>query len=289
MNQELGPHTNVGVNRQVSPLRRLRLENELLRNKVFQLQRALIGSGVLPHHAPIGHPAAEVVPEERYLRGSADVTLAFGGVGQRLMLPPAEFLRTLIASGKTDVIFYKDFSQCWYQRGLLGISEDVPSTVEYIRRTLAERGYGRAYCLGTSAGGFAAILFGALLGATRILAFAPQTELTKQVFNRFRGVDSRFTEIPTDGSYLDLVKVLERTRYAGQIDIYYSAGHAVDRKAAERLARFPCVKLHPIMARQHNVAAHLRETGQLAAALDSLVSQHDAADAVPVAVKQRTG
>ncbi len=112
---------------EVTPaLRRLREQNELLRTKLFQLQRALIASGTLHGHAEVGHLLAEVVPEERRLRGSSRITLTFGGMNQSLSMPPVEFLRSLIERG-TDVIFYKDFNQCWYHRGLLGVSEDVPS------------------------------------------------------------------------------------------------------------------------------------------------------------------
>jgi hypothetical protein len=149
---------------EVTPaLRRLREQNELLRTKLFQLQRALIASGTLPGHAEVGHPLAEVVPEERRLRGSSRITLAFGGMNQSLSMPPVEFLRSLIERG-TDVIFYKDFNQCWYQRGLLGVSEDVPSTLAHIRCVLDERPPGPLQCVGTSAGGFAAILFGVVAG-----------------------------------------------------------------------------------------------------------------------------
>jgi hypothetical protein len=253
---------------EVTPaLRRLREQNELLRTKLFQLQRALIASGTLPGHAEVGHPLAEVVPEERRLRGSSRITSAFGGMNQSLSMPPVEFLRSLIERG-TDVIFYKDFNQCWYQRGLLGVSEDVPSTLAHIRCVLDERPSGPVQCVGTSAGGFAAILFGVLLDAGHIAAFAPQTGVTERVFRRFRSADSRLAEVPAGGRYLDLVPVLEKARFSGRIDIHYARDNPIDQAAAERLAHFPFVTLHPAETDGHNVASHLRRTGHLAACLE---------------------
>jgi len=241
-------------------LKRLRDENELLRAKLFALNRALIATGVLKP-AVFGSPAAEAVPEERLLNGQARVVLAFGGMASHLQMPPAEFGRTF-AERRSDVIFFKDFQQCWYQQGLLGLTTDVPSTAQYIRDTVAAHGWQQVTTVGTSAGGYAAILFGALIGAARIVAFSPQTLVGPQAFRRFASTDSRKGDIDLKGRYLDLAKVLEETGFAGMIDIYFGLQNKMDVLAAEWLQRFPNVKLHGVATATHNSAQKLREEGR---------------------------
>jgi len=245
-------------------VKRLRDENELLRAKLFALNRALIASGVLKP-AVFGSPAAEAVPEERLLNGQERVVLAFGGMASQLQMPPAEFGRTF-AERRADVIFYKDFQQCWYQQGLLGLSVDVPTTAQYIRDTVAAHGWQQVTTVGTSAGGYAAILFGALVGAARVVAFSPQTLVGPQAIRRFASTDSRKADIDLKGRYLDLGKVLDETGYAGGIDIYFGAQNKMDVLAAEWLQRFPNVALHPVDTATHNSAARLRDEGRFGAA-----------------------
>jgi len=241
-------------------IKRLKDEGELLRTKLFQIHRALIATGALKP-ALLGAPEGEAVPEERLIAGHDQVVLAFGGMASRLQMPPAEFGRTF-ADRQCDLIFYKDLQQCWYQRGLLGLSDDVPSTAAYIKRTVAEHGWKNVYTVGTSAGGYAAILFGALIGAARIVTFSPQTLIGKKVFRRFASTDSRQEDIDLRARYLDTAKMLEETEYAGQIDVFYGTGNPMDVLAAEWLQRFPCVTLHPVDTKSHNSAQKVRDDGR---------------------------
>jgi hypothetical protein len=254
--EKLEPHTSTPEEQ----IKRLKLDAELLRTKVFQLHRALIAIGTLKS-TTLGAPEGDVVPEEMLIGGHEQVMLAFGGMASRLQMPPAEFGRTF-ADRQADLIFYKDLQQCWYQRGLLGMTDDVPGTAEHIRRRVAEYGWKRIFTVGTSAGGYAAILFGALVGASRIVAFSPQTLVGPKVFRRFASTDSRQTDIDIKGRFLDLAKVLEETGFAGRIDLFYGTRNAMDVLAAEWLQRFPCVTLHPVDTASHNSAQKARDEGR---------------------------
>lgn len=91
---------------------------------------------------------------------------------------PFEFRKTLnIWFPTIDKKFYIDVHQCWYQRGIKGISTHIEDTKIYLENVIHE--YKKIIFIGTSAGGYAAILFGSLLNVTHVIAFSPQTILHK--------------------------------------------------------------------------------------------------------------
>lgn len=97
--------------------------------------------------------------------------LAYGGV------PKFEFINFLKQHfTHIDAQFYIDNSCQCYHHGMQGISTNIDETVEYLRK--AFEGYERVICLGSSAGGYAAILFGSLLEVDYVIALIPQTILT---------------------------------------------------------------------------------------------------------------
>ena len=97
--------------------------------------------------------------------------LAYGGV------PKFEFINFLKQHfSHVDAQFYIDISCQCYHHGMQGISTNIDETVEYLKN--AFEGYDRIICLGSSAGGYAAILFGSLLKVYSVIAFIPQTVLT---------------------------------------------------------------------------------------------------------------
>jgi hypothetical protein len=250
-------------------IRKLNLQEkqiEHLRAKVFTLQEALIRSNVptcgLNHSlAPISPIISRVFPDAR------TTVIAFGGMITRLGMPPAEFLKTFIAKN-INTFFLKDFHQCWYQQGLLGLSNNATDTVELIKKQIPSH-QEKIYTVGTSAGGFAAIFFGILLGVDKIIAFGPQTIVTKPLFQKFKGLDSRITDINFGDELLDLKKLLETTQYNGSIHIHYAINNRIDKIAAERLKDFKNVHLHPWETDSHNVAGWLKKEKKL----DSILSE----------------
>ncbi|MCW5736186.1 MAG: hypothetical protein KIS73_18800 [Enhydrobacter sp.] len=246
---------------------------ELLRTKFFVLQEAFVRSQSVDL-TELGGPLSEISPLEYARVQDARLNLlVFAGMATRLSMPSAEFFGTFSRRGHDDIsIFYaKDFYQCWYQRGLLGLSTDVPGTVDYLRNLLGA-GADRAVTFGTSAGGFAAILFGVLLGARKVVAFGPQTRLDRRVYKRFRTVDSRKRDVELDSDFLDLRAVIERSQFGGTIEVHYGIDNMVDREAAEHLGGLPGVELigHPHDG--HQLARIMRDDGSLDRVIDRLCS-----------------
>lgn len=105
------------------------------------------------------------------------MALQFGGI------LPFEFLKYLssLYRDSCDLIFYIDHHQCWYHKGIEGITIDVDSTVSYLNDIIQRSShYQKVIFLGTSAGGYASILFGSLCSRVdHVISFIPQTILHK--------------------------------------------------------------------------------------------------------------
>lgn len=133
-------------------------------------------------------------------------------------------------------IFVRDHFQVWYQAGLHGrgspdtLARQLAALIQAIAPT-------RTLTLGTSAGGFASLLFGHLVGARTSLAFSPQTVVFAKTpdsfLNPYRVLFyQRFLEgrpyLKTD--LLTLAPLRTKAR------VYYATGHEGDRFHAKRLS-----------------------------------------------------
>ncbi len=243
-------------------LRSLSNQLELERQKTFQLMSAVVSNfGLKAVEANSQFSSIAPIEVSRGKTGAA--ILVFPSLVQSLGLPTPEFYRMSARHGQT-VYFVKDHAQCWYQRGLLGLSHDIPSTVEAFKEILAES-LPNLRSFGASAGGFAAILFGIMLKARKIVAFSPQTLLTAKNIARFKSQDTRSHDV-LQGAYLDLVPIIEQNQDC-EIHIHYGDGHTEDAQAAERLRGLPNVTLHAHEFTGHNVAGWLKQNNKLDAAL----------------------
>jgi hypothetical protein len=193
---------------------------------------------------------------------SKRLIVAFGGLAGRLGMPPFEFFRTL-SGVNVKTVFVRDHAQAWYHRGVAGVGEGIDSVAAHIigLRAQAEQ----MVTIGTSAGGYAALLFGAL-AACEAHAFVPQTFIAPGLREEHR--DRRWeAELEALGAgldprYADLLPTLAAG--AAPAHVYYGSGNRLDRVHAERLDRLPQVTLHPFDTDQHNVVRDLRDSGWLA-------------------------
>jgi hypothetical protein len=63
----------------------------------------------------------------------------------------------------------------WYLGGLNGIGKNMTHTIAFLRKQIAN--YDKVLSVGTSAGGYASLLFGSLLKVNEVIAINPQTDL----------------------------------------------------------------------------------------------------------------
>jgi hypothetical protein len=240
-----------------------RLEKKFLvyQSKVNSLHNKLISQSP-SFVASIDDEHSDLFPVEFIDRSgnNESVILSFGAILLQPFLPPAEFKRTIMKIG-IDAFFIKDFYQCWYQKGLLGIANSIPETVPYLQNLITK--YQRTCAIGTSSGGYGAIVFGVELKVQKIIAFSPQTILNHNAIKEFSGIDTNLQDIQENSCYFDLINFFINRDVESEIDIYYGMQHERDVYMAERLKHLPFINLHPINTNLHNVARFLKDNNRL--------------------------
>ena len=201
---------------------------------------------------------------------SRTLLLAFGGMEGRIGMPPFEFLRL---TGEIPVkrLFVRDLRQAWYHRGMPGHGSTLAEVTESLRAMIAEHEVDRMVFTGNSAGGYAALLFGTLLGADTVLCFAPQTILDPAVLTEMgdHRWDERLLPLVSEGAldqrWVDLRQALPGARVADtRYQVYFDDSLDVDRLHAERLLGLPGLRMYRFGGGAHHLVRDLRDNGALA-------------------------
>ena len=100
---------------------------------------------------------------------------------------PFEFLNYLSKTFQknTDLYFYIDKKQCWYHKGIYGITNNIDDTVLYLNSIIKKSNYKKILFMGVSAGGYASILFGSLCNVSSVIAFIPRTKLINPINKKY--------------------------------------------------------------------------------------------------------
>jgi hypothetical protein len=182
--------------------------------------------------------------------GSDQLFFVYTGRAQRLGLDPrAFFMRTRLF--ERNVALLRDEHGAFYQRGvsssldsfeaLLGWHHEYRASLPHVRRV---------FCLGTSMGAYAAILFGYLLKAEQVWALGtPATRLD----------DAQ--GIPANRA--DLAALLARPNGVTTFHVHYSEGCARDVEAIQRISGCQGVRLHPHPGEFHAVVRTMLDRGAL--------------------------
>lgn len=208
------------------------------------------------------------------------LAITFGGLVMRMgLIPPFEFFRILSDSAAAKKLFIRDHQQAWYHKGVRGAAADIEGLERAIRSIVAEVNPAKTVMLGTSAGGYAALLFGRLLAVDEVHAFSPQTFISPGLRSQYG--DERWPErwpalVNSDAyqrEYGDLCELYRRipsqeTRFV----IHYSGGDRLGGIHAERLGDWSEVELRKYEMEGHNVVVHLRERGELQQLLRGLLA-----------------
>ena len=124
-----------------------------------------------------------IINKKKYL------IVCFGGMSLRMGgIPPFEFLNYLrnVYKNECDLIFYIDIHQCCYHKGIKDISNNIDETVTYLNNKISQNDYDKVIFMGTSAGGYASILFGSLCNnVNSVISFIPKTILNSPVDKKY--------------------------------------------------------------------------------------------------------
>jgi pimeloyl-ACP methyl ester carboxylesterase len=187
---------------------------------------------------------------------------AFGGIaGKMAAFPPFEFFR-LTSHLQVNKAYIRDLNRSWYHSGLEGITQDIAGTVDYLEGIVSESETDRLVVFGSSMGGYAALLFGALLRAQATHSFSPHTSLTnrRNVRNReeLKSVHARYSS-----RYFDLNDFLAPGEAPGDVHVYYDRTNRKDRKHITHLDDTFNVQFHPFKGGGHNLVKYLKAAGEL--------------------------
>ena len=202
--------------------------------------------------------------------GAARLFVTFGGLGGSPgSLPAALGRRDESVAGRT--VRVTDHAAAWYHRGVAGVGPDVDSVAMHLREITADAE--EVVMLGKSAGGYGALLFGALLGC-EVHAFSPQTFIDPEL--RERHGDARWAaqaeglREDLDHRFGDLLPVLRESQ--GRFHVYYASGSGLDALHAERLRELPQVTLHEFDYEGADMLRALRACGWLQSFVEAVVS-----------------
>jgi hypothetical protein len=140
--------------------------------------------------------------EYKLINGNKNLIISFGGMALKFGgILPFEFLNYLSSVYKSncDLVFFIDSHQCWYHKGIKDITTNIDDTTLYLNNIIKEGNYEKVIFMGTSAGGYGAILFGSLCNNVNyVIGFIPQTIIKK----------------PINSNYLNLKNVInKKTNY----------------------------------------------------------------------------
>jgi pimeloyl-ACP methyl ester carboxylesterase len=200
---------------------------------------------------------------------SSTMLIAFAAMSP--LKPPPFHLFEATTGLPVKRLFVRDPALVWFQHGVPGFGETIDEVAASLKAIVDEQGIERLVVIGSSAGGYAALAFGALLRADLVLAFSPQTILDRGWLDEV-GDDrwpGHFKSLAVlggpDPRWVDLREALAREQPRGTVyEVHYPSPYEPDTRHAERLAGVPGVKLIGHDRAYHNFIQGLRNRGELA-------------------------
>ena len=189
-------------------------------------------------------------------------------------------------------ILVRDIENKWYHHGVPGLGAHVDEVAASLRGLIHSIRPGRVTTIGQSMGGYAAIMFGMLVGADRVIAFGPLSHLdpveaVRYGDRRFLPVMESLASDPPKTGYYDLAQLGARLDHRGAVHVIFGTHPGLadgesgnlDALHALRLARLPNVTLHPYPESDHRVVSWLIDHQQIDDLLEELLMGHDQAGA----------
>jgi hypothetical protein len=137
-------------------------------------------------------------------------------------------------------IFVRDIFKQWYIAGINAEINSPEKLLEFLRQET--KGY-KVITLGSSAGGYAAVLYGSLLNANQVLAFNPQFELKSLLKRSNEDIDPLLFRLKNKpvSIYYDIYDFINE-----KIDIYYFYSNKSDWDMEQYNHIKSLVKIHKI-------------------------------------------
>ena len=225
---------------------------------------------------PIGSP---IPPEPRSGTNVFDIP---GALEVREFAPGAPVVIAFTSVNSNGFSFYKNLEKMpisriyvrdpfdqWFQKGIGNNIRSPEELAQYLGRVLTGLKPKRRLTMGSSMGGYGALLFGHLLRVDAVFAMSPQTI-----------IDPRLPHTPTenfsDRPYFDLAPLLRtKNRHRPATHILFGSDDIVDIWNATRVAVMPGDVQYPVAGRDHLASNLIAGNGDLAMALEGLAQGND--------------
>lgn len=208
------------------------------------------------------HAVFDLQPE------SDTLLVLFGGIAGGVSIPVFEFFKQT-ASLPVKKALFRDPRRGWYQLGIPGIGDTAADVRAFLDDLIARARARRVVMAGASAGGYAALLFGAWCDADEVLAFSPQTFIDEK--NRATFGDSRWepqiealhASCQDRSAVLDLLAVLPSDGDSAIAQVHVSGDDALDLIHARRISDRAGVQIIEHEVGGHRLVKTLRDRGLL--------------------------
>ncbi len=203
------------------------------------------------------------------------LVIAFTGMARGLNeLANFEFVKAT-KEVNCSKIFCRDSTHNFYHPGLGEGLPNIPAVAERLRELIEEMSPTKITCVGVSAGGYAALLFGHLLEADTVHAFGPQIMLDRQWGldhddNTVYDSTLHALEIAPENDFRNLPRVLEN--HNGKTSYYLHVGRdcKLDLNHSNLIEHLPSVEVVLYEGEAHACAAHvLRGKGTIGEVITS--------------------
>ena len=221
------------------------------------------------------------VTDDYYMEDNdSDVLLiTFAGMGWKDSIPTFIFYNFLKSYTNIDKLFLRDINCRYYIAGIKNSTTSFKDTLAMYKELISRKKYKRIVALGCSAGGYAAILYGQLLGIDKVIAFSPQTVLTSvkedligDIYNAPKTCQWLRSLYPEDADYQKALDLNNYRPFHTPIDIHYSinGNKGIDKKHAVYLQSPSCnIFEHP--GNDHMIALTLRDQGKLKSIIEEAI------------------
>ncbi len=206
---------------------------------------------------------------ENIIPGSEKLFLFFGGLVGSIGMFPFEFYRSAQILDHSK-IFFRDISQAWYQRGLPGIGGNAHVIGDYLQAKIEESGASEIRFVGNSMGGYAALMFCAMIGRGKAITFVPQTFICpkKRLLlgdERYQDKVQALHQNLTATDIVDLKRWIAERNPAMEAQVHVSDEDPVDMLHANELEGFGNIEIYRYQqGGGHDLVQWLRDEGELA-------------------------
>jgi len=202
---------------------------------------------------------------------NSDILLvSFGSNGRdENQIPSFNFYNLFKNDKSIDKLFLRDIKRNYYLNGLINSSKNLKETIDLMERLCSKKQYRKTISIGASSGGFAAILYGQLLNFSKVIAFNPQTVLSKEkesIVNDFVYTNNTAKQLrminPNDIFYQKCLNLRNFLPFKTKVEIHYSGFSEIDTNHARFIKHDNCTLIKHSTS-SHLLAIELRESNQL--------------------------